>query len=129
MLPETRAYFISIRSVCKGEGEDALRSLCRRMRNGKRYDDIDNLWIKNKDGDIKTNPTTMVDMDANPLIDMSIFEEARFYRPMGGEVYRMFPVETFRGCPYKCAFCNSPDQQTLYKKETGSSFFRKKSIT
>ena len=49
----------------------------------------------------------MTDMDANPLIDMSIFEEARFYRPMGGKVYRMFPVETFRGCPYKCNYCGT----------------------
>jgi len=38
----------------------------------------------------------------------------------------MFPVETIRGCPYTCTFCNSPDQVNLYKKETNSSFFRKK---
>ena len=68
----------------------------------------------------------MIDMNENPLIDMSLFEEARFYRPMGGKVFRMFPVETHRGCPFTCRFCNSPDQQRLYKQETNSSFFRKK---
>ena len=112
--PDQALSFDEIDIVCKGEGEDALRTLCRRMRTGKRYDDISNLWIKNKDGSIKTNSTMMIDMDANPLIDMSIFEEARFYRPMGGNVYRMFPVETFRGCPYKCAFCISPSQVVMY---------------
>ena len=126
--PDLALRFDEIDIVCKGEGEDALKSLCRRMRTGKRYDDISNLWIKNKDGSIKTNPTTMVDMDKNPLIDMEIFEEARFYRPMGGKVYRMFPVETFRGCPFKCAFCNSPSQEAMYRKETGESYIRRKSF-
>ncbi|SVE16169.1 uncharacterized protein METZ01_LOCUS469023, partial [marine metagenome] len=126
--PNLALSYNEIDIVCKGEGEDSLRSLCRRMRTGKRYDDIPNLWIKNKDGSIKTNPTKMVNMDANPLIDMSIFEEARFYRPMGGKVYRMFPVETFRGCPYKCSFCNSPSQETMYREETGESYIRRKSF-
>ena len=126
--PDLALSYGEIDIVCKGEGEDALRSLCRRMRTGRRYDDISNLWIKNKDSSIKANPTTMVDMDANPLIDMSIFEEARFYRPMGGKVYRMFPVETFRGCPFKCAFCNSPSQEAMYRKETGESYIRRKSF-
>ena len=126
--PDLALSFDEIDIVCKGEGDDALRTLCRRMRTGKRYDDISNLWIKNKDGTIKTNSTMMIDMDANPLIDMSIFEEARFYRPMGGKVYRMFPVETFRGCPYKCAFCNSPSQEVMYREETGESYIRRKSF-
>jgi anaerobic magnesium-protoporphyrin IX monomethyl ester cyclase len=126
--PDLALSYDEIDIICKGEGEDALRSLCRRMRTGKRYDDISNLWIKNKDGSIKTNPTMMIDMDANPLIDMSIFEEARFYRPMGGKVYRMFPVETFRGCPYKCSFCNSPSQEAMYREETGESYIRRKSF-
>ena len=126
--PDVALSFSEIDIVCKGEGEESLRSLCRRMRTNKRYDDIPNLWIKNKNGSIKTNITKMVDMDANPLIDMSIFEEARFYRPMGGKVYRMFPVETFRGCPYKCSFCNSPSQEAMYREETGESYIRRKSF-
>ena len=89
--------------VCKGEGENALTELCNRIEKGLGYHDIPNLWFK-KDGQIISNPTRMVDMDSNPLIDFSGFEDGRFYRPMGGTVYRMFPVETHRGCPYKFAF-------------------------
>ena len=48
-----------------------------------------------------------------------MFEEARLYRPMAGKVYKMFPVETIRGCPYTCRFCNSPDQMALYKNNAG----------
>jgi len=120
--------FPEIDIVCKGEGEDALLELCNRLEKNQDYSNIDNLWIKQKDGSIKGNPTKVVDMDKNPLIDMSIFEEARFYRPMGGRVYRMFPVETHRGCPYTCAFCNSPSQVQMYKKEGNQSYLRRKSF-
>ena len=34
---------------------------------------------------------------------------------MTGKVYKMLPVETIRGCPFTCRFCNSPDQMKLYK--------------
>lgn len=126
--PKLALSYPEIDIICKGEGEDALKTLCQRLSRGQSYDDIPNLWIKKNDGSMKVNSTKLVDMDANPLIDVSIFEEARYYRPMGGKVYRMFPVETFRGCPYQCAFCNSPSQVEMYKKETGQSYLRRKSF-
>ncbi len=126
--PELALSYPEVDIVCKGEGEDALATLCERLEKGEGYQNIDNLWVKQDDGSIKKNPTKLVDMDKIPLIDMSIFEEARFYRPMGGRVYRMFPVETHRGCPYTCAFCNSPAQVEMYKKETGQSYLRRKSF-
>ena len=117
-----------IQIVCKGEGEYALSELCKRLEKKKSFDDIGNLWIRKSNGTIISNPTSMIDMDDNPLIDMSLFEEARFYRPMGGKVYRMFPVETHRGCPYRCAFCNSPSQMEMYRTEHGRSYLRRKSF-
>ena len=126
-VPERLLSYDEIDIVCKGEGEDALTELCERLDSDKYIYDIPNLWFS-KNGKVITNPTKMVDMDENPLIDMSLFEEARFYRPMGGKVYRMFPVETHRGCPYKCAFCNSPSQVKLYKEEASSNFLRRKSF-
>jgi len=44
---------------------------------------------------------------------------------MAGNIYKMVPIETIRGCPYTCKFCNSPDQMALYKGE-GANFYRKK---
>ncbi len=126
--PKLALSFPEIDIVCKGEGEDALNTLCQRLEKGQSYSDINNLWVKEKDGSITINPTRMTDMNNNPLIDMSIFEDARFYRPMGGKVYRMFPVETFRGCPYQCAFCNSPSQMEMYKQEQGESYLRRKTF-
>ena len=96
------------------------------MEKRKSYDDVTNLYIKKKNGDIKANGISMVNMDENPLIDVGLWDESRFYRPMSGKIYRIFPVETHRGCPYKCSFCNSPSQNRLYA--TRGNFFRKKSI-
>ena len=44
---------------------------------------------------------------------------------MAGRVYKMIPIETIRGCPFTCTFCNSPDQMRLYK-ELGHNYYRKK---
>ena len=44
---------------------------------------------------------------------------------MAGKVYKMIPIETIRGCPFTCRFCNSPDQMALYKG-IGANFYRKK---
>ncbi len=113
--------------VCVGEGENCLLDLCDRIERGNSWDDVTNLWLKQKDGKIRRNPISKpVDINEVPMIDVSIFEDARFYRPMAGRVYRMMPIETVRGCPYTCRFCNSPDQVTLYKRETKSKFVRKR---
>lgn len=113
--------------ICIGEGEHTLIDLCEKIENKKDYSDITNVWVKKNGKVIKKNPISRpVDINENPIIDLELFDENRLYRPMGGVVYKMFPVETIRGCPYTCTFCNSPDQMALYNKETKGGFFRKK---
>lgn len=125
--PHVAIRFPEIDIVCVGEGERALLDLCDCIDEGKDFTHINNLWFKDTKGVLsRANPTRMVDMNANPLIDMSIFEEARFYRPMAGKVWRMFPVETHRGCPYTCTYCNSPQQMELYKAAESKSYLRAK---
>ena len=115
--------------VCIGEGENAMIDLCERLDKGQGYRDVTNLWIKQKNGEIVKNPiSNPFEINDTPMIDIELFEEQRLYRPMAGEWYKMMPVETIRGCPYKCTFCNSPDQIALYNDQAGANFFRKKSI-
>ena len=118
-----------INLVCVGEGENALVDLCKRIDQGEDFSSVTNLWVKQKDGSITKNSISKpVDINANPEIDLSLFEEARLYRPTSGRVYKMFPIETHRGCPFTCTFCNSPDQMKLYDDKAGGGFFRKKSM-
>ena len=119
--------------VCVGEGENALIDLCKKIQNNENYDDLTNCWVKTLGPEylknrnvIRKNPISKpVDVNKSPMIDISLFEENRLYRPMSGKVYKMIPIETIRGCPFTCKFCNSPDQMRFYKG-LGSNFYRKK---
>lgn len=127
--PEIAISYPEIDMICIGEGERAIVELVQKMREKEDYSHVSNLWVKQKDEQIIKNPLVpLVNLDDNPLLDMGIFEEARFYRSMGGEIYKMFPVETHRGCVYSCGFCNSPLQNKMYKGKTNQIFFRDKSI-
>ena len=121
--------------VCVGEGENALLDLCKKIQNKETYDNLTNCWVKTKSPKylksdtqiIKNGISSPVDINENPKIDISLFEENRLYRPMSGQVYKMIPIETIRGCPFTCRFCNSPDQMKFYKNH-GSNFYRKKKM-
>lgn len=60
--------------------------------------------------------------------DFSLFEKVRFYRPMGGKILKTVPLETARGCPYQCTFCDSPMWSKVYRDSKGEIFLRRKSI-
>jgi len=127
--PNLALQYPLVDMVCIGEGENALIDLCQHIEAGDSWDNVTNLWVKKMDGSIlKNSVTTPVNINELPVIDIKLFEDARLYRPMAGRVYRMLPIETIRGCPYTCRFCNSPSQMSFYKSETGGGFFRKKSI-
>jgi len=113
--------------VCIGEGEYVIRELCRCIDTHKSYDNIPGLWVKKGEMIIKNQMGYPVNINKNPPLDLSIFNQGRLYRPMQGKVWRMFPLETHRGCPYTCTYCNSPSQQKQYRYETNKNFFRKKS--
>ena len=83
-----------INMVCVGEGENSLIDLCNKIQNKKEdYYDLTNCWIKNQDGTIKKNSISKpVDINENPIIDTSLFDEERLYRPMAGKVYKMYPI-------------------------------------
>lgn len=95
----------SIDGVCIGEGEDACLEFARRFREGKDIFSIPGMWFK-KDGKVIRNPIKrLVDLDHAALMDFSLFEHERFYKPMQGRMFRMVPLEFSRGCPYKCSYC------------------------
>ena len=49
--PKLVLSFDAIDIVCKGEGEEAITELCRRMEQKKSIDDIGGLCIKKKNGE------------------------------------------------------------------------------
>lgn len=127
--PKLALSYDEIDMVCVGEGERCIVELCKRMQEGKNFIGVPNLYYKDRHGIIYKNKMgSPWPIDDTPLPDLEIFHEWRIYRPMAGKVYKMLPVETHRGCPYLCAYCNSPTQSTLYQENVGESYFRKKSL-
>jgi len=126
--PEILLSTKNINMVCIGEGEEVLVEVCKRIAAGEDCSNVDNLWLK-KDGKIiKNKLRKLVDINRLPIPDYSLFDLDRFYRPMAGKVYKTIPIETNRGCPYHCTFCNSPSIAELYRENGSGRYFRKKSM-
>jgi anaerobic magnesium-protoporphyrin IX monomethyl ester cyclase len=112
-----------IKNIVKGEGEHVLTDIL----NGTPIHKTDGIIWKDDDGNIhKNKPQTLCDISAvRP--DYSCFENNRWQRPMGGKVFkRALSLETYRGCPYNCTYCNSPAMRTFSTKNLGGNFMRRK---
>jgi radical SAM superfamily enzyme YgiQ (UPF0313 family) len=114
--------------VCRGEGEYALLEFCRRACSGEDLHTVPNLWSKRDGQIIKNQMGPQVNINELPFADYNLFEEQAIYRPMQGKVWRTIGVESQRGCPYTCTYCNSPSQNIFAKQEQGVRFYRKKTI-
>ena len=124
--PDRAINYPEVDIVCLGEGETAFLELCKRLREKKDISNIAGLWIKKQDGKIiKNSLGKLVDIKHLPPLDFDVFEEKRLHVMMRGKIYKMLPVETHRGCPYKCTFCGSPTDVEKYKNsELKQIFYR-----
>jgi anaerobic magnesium-protoporphyrin IX monomethyl ester cyclase len=126
--PEIVIRHPKVNFLCRGDGELPLLELCQAMAAGTDTTAVPGLWAKT-DGQIHRGPIGQgIAMDDLPFPDWDVFEEQSLYRPMQGRVYKTMGIETQRGCPYKCTFCNSPSNNTLYRAEGAGNFYRKKSV-
>ena len=112
--------------ICVGEGEHAIIELADKMHGGEDYSRVRNLWVKNNGGVAKNQIRPPIEMADVPFGDFDLFERERFFRPMQGEIKRMVPIETDRGCPYTCRFCEAPALVGMYRENTGQHYFRRK---
>jgi len=112
--------------VCCGEGEEAMVDICRAMSGKKNLRKVDNLIIKENGKIFHSGHSPLMDLNRLPCLDFSLFEKERFYKPMGGKVLKMLPVEFARGCPYRCTYCASPALSEMHKEE--GNWFRQKDV-
>lgn len=126
--PEVVIRAESIRMIGIAEGEETVVEVAEAVRQGLPLENIRGAWYKDDDGKIHRNPRRgLVDIDKYRP-DFSLFDDVRFYRPMGGRIFKTIPVETYRGCPFTCTYCNSPMQKDSAKEETGENFLRRKTM-
>ena len=128
MVPEVAIQTEGVNMIGLGEGEEAILKVSEAIRTNKRLDNIPSTWFKKPNGEIIRNPQApLVELD-NIVPDFSLFDESRFNRPMGGQVFRMIPAESYRGCPYSCTYCNSPSQRLFAKNTSQGNFLRRTRI-
>lgn len=110
-----------INVICNFEGELVLRDVLRSFKCGDDWTQVNGLEVKNADGTTTKRPAQPL-CDINAIIpDYSLYDQNRFLRPIGGIVRKAIQMETYRGCPYSCTFCNSPTT-----REMDSNFLRRK---
>lgn len=112
--------------VAIGEGEEVITEAAEAIRTGNDIRELKNICWLNDDGQFIKNPVRPL-VDINKVVpDFSLFSESRFFRPMGGRIFKTIPVETYRGCPFSCSFCNSPMHKDFSRNHNLGSFLRRK---
>ena len=116
-----------IKIIGIGEGEKIIVDVAKAIRLNNPLNNIPGIWYKDSDDVIKNNRGPLMDIN-DSIPDFSLFEDARFNRPMGGKIFRTIPVETYRGCPFQCTYCNSPMQTTKSRESEIGNFLRRKDM-
>jgi radical SAM superfamily enzyme YgiQ (UPF0313 family) len=110
------------------EGERTVLQAINAIKTGTDLNSINGIWWKDRFGlTHKNSPQPLCDItEITP--DFDCFEKNRWQRPMGGQMFNCaVSMETYRGCPYNCTYCNSPYTRN-FSKETGvGNFMRRKS--
>jgi len=129
MAPSRCFDYPIVKMIGLGEGENTVIAVSEALRCQKSLMDIPGTWYRDADSKIyKNSLPALVDINQHQP-DWSLFEESRFLRPMGGRIFKSVPIETYRGCPYNCAFCNSPSQRDFSTSNELGNFLRRKKIS
>ena len=106
--------------ICRGEGDEAIPEIVEYLYQEKSPKNLLNIYPN------ALRPA--IDVNTLPPTDHTIFPEKSLYRPFLGKIVKIATVETQRGCPYGCKFCNSPEKNLIYNKERAGKFFRRRSV-
>jgi hypothetical protein len=119
----------SVNCLARHEGENVVIDIINCIKQGESFENVKGLWYK-KDNQIKKNPPAQLCNISETMPDYDCFQGARWKRPMGGKIFeRAISMETYRGCPYNCTYCNSPTTRNLAKDFKIGNFMRRKSAT
>lgn len=110
--------------ICYGEGEETIVNVCRNISSKVSLKNLENLVVKEDDQVFVNKKSPLADLNKLPNLDFSLYEKERFYKPVGGKVLKMAPVEFSRGCPYTCTYCADPALTASFK-ESGRWFRQK----
>ncbi len=119
-LPEEVIATEGVDMICRGEGEEALLELVRRMDAGEDYRDTASIWVKDG-GEVRRNPVRPLieDIDVLPLPDFAVFDFSRLISTR----INTGVVILSRGCPYSCTYCSNKKMRDIYPNKNRYSRF------
>mgnify|MGYP001029966876 FL=1 len=115
--------------VCVYEGERVAVDMINCLKATRSTKNVQGTWYKDSEGITKNTPQPLSDI-TQVIPDYTCFEVKRWNRPMGGRTFNAaVSMETYRGCPYNCTYCNSPNTRDIAKTFNLGNFMRRKSAS
>jgi anaerobic magnesium-protoporphyrin IX monomethyl ester cyclase len=109
--------------VCVYEGERVALDIINCLKSGESTSNVKGTWYK----DGTKNPPQPLANIAEVIPDYTCFEVKRWNRPMGGQTFNAaVSLETYRGCPYNCTYCNSPNTRNIANVLEIGNYIRRK---
>ena len=113
--------------VCVGEGEESLLELVKKLSDGEKGNDVQNIWAR-ENGSVRKNSQRAIveNLDTLPLPKIS--DGNHFFISNGkiGDTFSLpeWTILTSRGCPFKCWFCSNETIDEIY----GRGALRRRSV-
>ena len=117
-----------VKRVALHEGERTVIDAIEALKIGGDLNKIKGIWYKDRFGLIQRNPPQELCDITQIVPDFTCYAPRRWMRPMGGRLFqRAVSMETYRGCPYNCTYCNSPTSRDFSKENGIGNYLRRKS--
>jgi radical SAM superfamily enzyme YgiQ (UPF0313 family) len=89
--------------IVRGEGEETMSHLCRKIAAGEPLDDVPGITWRDMRGEAVRNPDRppIADIDSIPFPAWHLFPVDR-YHWVGN---KLLATSSSRGCPYRCPYC------------------------
>lgn len=102
LVPKGILDFMGVEMGIRGEGEESLPLLLKKMRAGEPLDDVPGLVLR-RGARVLSNPPKPLNLADLPTPARGILDVPRYFRE-GGIAF----VEARRGCDKKCIYCPDP---------------------
>ncbi|MBL7160314.1 MAG: cobalamin-dependent protein [Candidatus Aenigmarchaeota archaeon] len=110
-----------IDSVCRGEYDFVVRGLARSLRDGKELHKVKGLSFRDGKGIVDNKDAGLIDdLDSLPFVSEIYLKhfgkegiKKYFYASV---TWPEIQILTARGCPYRCAFCLTPEMPVITDK-------------
>jgi len=102
---DRRWLLLGLDAVVRGEGERTFPELVDAMDRGTNPSEVSGISFLEKGAVFRTEDRSFIqNLDDSPMPDFELLKGQKFDFLAGSTAF-VGPVETSRGCPYRCSFC------------------------